>query len=206
MFLVFRKIFKNFGKIITILIFLFISITNSQIDLKLEALKLSRETLITYLKTNRIPEVNSILNSIPSKSIFITLTKNGKTRGCAGSFIPIYNSLGESVINFTIIAATQDIRYNPVKIEEIDEIIITITFPERTVCIENPYMIKPLKEGLIIRKDGKEGVVLPGEAKTVEYAIKIGLRNANLNNLNGAIFYKFNGSSFSEKDLKYEKN
>jgi len=182
--------------------FLIIPSLYSQNDFKIEILELSRETLINYLKTNKIPSFNSILNLQPPRPIFITLIKDGKTRGCAGSFIPIYPSLGESIINFTVIASTQDIRYPPVKFDELNEIKIKITFPENPIPVNNPFTINPLTEGLIIRKEGKEGVVLPGEAKTVNYAIKICFNNSGIKDLNGAIFYKFKGISFSENDFK----
>jgi len=201
MLLFLKKVFWRYKKFLLIL-FLIIPSLHSQNDFKIEILELSRKTLLTYFKIGKIPSFNSILNSQPPRPIFITLVKNGKTRGCAGSFIPIYNSLEESIVNFTVIAATQDIRYPPVKFEELNEIVIKITFPEKPVSVNNPFTINPLTEGLIIKKEGKEGVVLPGEAKTVDYAIKIGLNNSGIKDLNGVSFYKFKGISFSENDFK----
>ncbi|MCX7917687.1 MAG: AMMECR1 domain-containing protein [bacterium] len=188
-------------KILSILFFTFCLFSKGQTLQQIgdESLRIARETLQIYLKTNKKPLLNSFLSSVPPRSLFIILNKNGQTRGCSGSFKPFYSSLGESIINFTIIASTQDTRYSPIKIEEIDEIKIMIAFPEEIVPINSPFQISPLNEGLIIKKDGKEGVVLPGEAKTVNYAIKIGMKNARIENLDGAIFYKFKCEIFKEK-------
>lgn len=169
------------------------------LDINKESLKLARETLEVYIKTKNKPFNISVLNTLPPKGLFVILKKGEKVRGCAGSFKPIYNTLGEGIVNFTIIASTQDIRYPPIKIDEIDEIKIMIIFPQEIIPIDSPYHFFPLKEGLIIKKSGKEGVVIPGEAKTVEYAIKIGMKNAEIDSLDGAIFYKFKGEILKEK-------
>ena len=96
-------------------------------------LKIARETLEDYLSNASIPSINE--NSLPeslkeNKGCFVTLYKNGRLRGCIGSLLPL-EPLYRCVVRNAINAAVHDLRFFPVRKEELKDVKIEkiILFP-----------------------------------------------------------------------------
>ncbi len=86
-------------------------------------LQIARESVETYIKEGKIPEFsedNPMLNQ--KLGAFVTIKKHGKLRGCIGEFSPTKEPLYKVVSKMAIAAATKDIRFSPVKEEELDEL------------------------------------------------------------------------------------
>ena len=169
-------------------------------DFEDQAISLCRNALRSYLEKG---ESLPVPKGLPERfyrpgPLFVTIARNRQPRGCAGSFRATRASLAEGIITFSIAAATQDFRYPPLSSAELDEVSITITLPAELVPIGSLSEYLPWKEGLVIRKNGREGVTLPGEARTTAYAVKVALRNAGLDAVDGASLYKFTAKKISE--------
>jgi AMMECR1 domain-containing protein len=159
-----------------------------------------RETLISYLTNGQRPECREIPAGLEKpRPVFVTFRKGKATRGCAGTFYPTQTNLRDELVEFTIRAAAEDFRYPPVTRSELDRLTIIVTLPNPPVPIDSLTSYNSQREGLIVRKNGKEGVALPGEAKTAAYALKICLRNAGLENAEGAALYKFTATTFVKR-------
>lgn len=150
--------------------------------------------LLTGEKINfsNLPEIFN--KRIP---VYISLRNGNQTRGCAGIFFTD-RTFAENLIDFSIIAASKDSRYRPVDINELENIRIQITIPGQIIEIPSISSLNPDKEGLIVEKQGRWGIVLPGEAKTAQYALKMGLKNAGLINSEGVRLLKFYAQVFIE--------
>ena len=91
---------------------------------------------------------------------FVTLTQNEELRGCIGSIepvAPLYLAVSQSAIN----AAFRDPRFEPLRSEELPgtQIEISVMGPiEKVSQIEE---IKVGRDGLIIRRGGYAGLLLP---------------------------------------------
>ncbi|MCM8764091.1 MAG: AMMECR1 family protein [Candidatus Omnitrophica bacterium] len=161
---------------------------------------LCRKAIENYLETGekiQIPNLPEIFKRhIP---VFVSLKKSNQTRGCAGTFFT-EKSLAENLVDFSVVAATQDFRYRVVDKQELKEIKIQITIPEQSCEIRCISFYNPETEGLIVEKDGRQGIVLPGEAKTAEYALKIGLKNAGIEADRDVRLLKFKAQVFVEGD------
>jgi len=164
-----------------------------------KAIFICRKTIENYITgySEIIPEnLPEIFNKpIP---VFVSLKKGNQTRGCSGSFKTETGTLAGDLIKFSIIAATEDYRYRPVDLQELKDIKIQITIPEIPVEISSISFYNPENEGLIVKKSGKQGLVLPKEAKTGEYALKMCLRNAGINDEQGITIFKFKAKVFIE--------
>lgn len=93
------------------------------------------------------------------KAVFVTLKKKGNLRGCMGTTQPI-TGLYDAVKYFAVIAANEDPRFSPVKIEEMKDIKIEISILSSLKKI-NGY--KDIKKGdgvVLIAKKGS-GLFLP---------------------------------------------
>ncbi|MCM8769528.1 MAG: AMMECR1 family protein [Candidatus Omnitrophica bacterium] len=159
---------------------------------------LCRKAIKHYLDTGQkiqIPDLSGIFQEkIP---VFVSLRRGNQTRGCAGTF-SAERSFAENLIDFSIIAATQDFRYRAIDEQELEEIMIQITIPGKPIEISSLASYNPESEGLVVEQRGRYGVVLPREARTAQYALKIALRNAGIDDVQAARLLKFKARIFLE--------
>ncbi len=126
-----------------------------------ELLKIARTAITEYLKKGEkiYPEVkNEKLKE--NRGVFVTLHVGGKLRGCIGYPLP-YKPLYQAVVDNAIHAATEDWRFEPIKLNELNELEIEIsvlTLPRR---IENYSEIEVGRHGIIVSKGGNRGLLLP---------------------------------------------
>ena len=128
-----------------------------------ELLKIARSTLEEYLKAGREPEISTADPLLKeSRGVFVTLTKFGKLKGCIG-YIQAVKPLYQAVSEMAIEAAVHDIRFEPVKYEELKNIKIEITVlsPLEEMRDKDPKKIIIGKHGLYIRKGFDSGILLP---------------------------------------------
>jgi len=126
-------------------------------------------TIVTEFLKNRTKvaldkkfESNFSFNS----GIFVTLCNTLGLRGCIGFPLP-NKKLFNALIEASIAAATEDPRFPPVKIEELDQItfeVTVLTQPEE-IHVSDPAeyssKIKVGRDGLIIKHGFNSGLLLP---------------------------------------------
>jgi len=133
---------------------------------------LARQTVTEYLKNWKIlklPETISPKLMEPC-GVFVTLNsvhnRTKTLRGCIGLPYPT-TPLVQAVIEAALSAATQDPRFPPVALEELDQItfeVSVLTPPERVKVekpTEYPTKIKVGRDGLIIENSYRKGLLLP---------------------------------------------
>ena len=128
---------------------------------KEELLKIARQTLQNYLRNQNIPEFKTkdpVLRK--DAAVFVTLKENGQLRGCVGSLAP-EGPLDLAVRDKAIQAATEDPRFRPVQIGELDKIHIEVSVLSAPKKINGPDEIILGTHGVIVRRGGRSGVFLP---------------------------------------------
>ena len=138
---------------------------------KTELLKLARTAIEEYLLKNRssttdpaLLEKHSILK-IP-RGVFVTLKKEGQLRGCIGDIISS-TPLHEGIQLCAIRSAVKDSRFSPVTLDELDNVVISISvleFPTQvkvTSPMDYPKVLRPGKDGIILVHKGKRSTYLP---------------------------------------------
>jgi AMMECR1 domain-containing protein len=103
--------------------------------------------------------------------VFVTLSRQGRSRACWGSIQPQHNTIAESTVYATLGALTKDYRYRPITAAEWDSLKPQVTVIKALEPIENLHGQNPLRDGLMVRQGGKSGVILPGEAKDATYQL-----------------------------------
>ena len=174
------------------------------------AVKLAREAIETYLEERKM--IQKRLDGVFSekRGVFTTLTKHGNLRGCIGFPYPI-KRLDEAIVESAIAAAIDDPRFEPVRLSEMDEIVVEVTIltpPEKIDAKPKdlPEYVKIGRHGLIVKMGPFSGLLLPQVA--VEYnmdaeeflsetCMKAGLPPDCW--LTGAEVYRFEGQIFKEK-------
>ncbi len=175
------------------------------------AVKLAREAIETYLDERKV--LHKRLEGVfaEKRGVFTTLTKHGNLRGCIGFPYPI-KRLDEAIIESAIAAAVDDPRFDPVRLSEMDKIIVEVTVltpPEKIDAKPKdlPQHVEIGRHGLIVKMGPFSGLLLPQVA--VEYnmdseeflsetCMKAGLPPDCW--LTGAEVYRFEGQIFKEKE------
>lgn len=128
---------------------------------KEELLSIARRTLELYLRGHKGPYIEPDHSSLKQpRGAFVTLHHHMELRGCIGNMVATH-PLYQTVQRMAIAAATEDPRFDPVKPDELSDIIIEIS------VLTPPFSIKTIQEiqigshGLIVTKGGRRGVLLP---------------------------------------------
>lgn len=134
--------------------------------------KLARKAVEEYLKNrSRIKVPREISEKLLRKcGVFVTINsvKKGKKelRGCIGFPYPT-TPLAEAVIDAAISSATQDPRFYPVSLNELDSLVfeVSVLTPPQKVNVEKPSeypsKIKVGEDGLIVERGVFKGLLLP---------------------------------------------
>jgi AmmeMemoRadiSam system protein A len=128
-------------------------------------LKLAKNTVETYVKTNKILPLDKDLPQAMLKKkagAFVSIhQKSGELRGCIGTFLPTKPNLALEIITNAISSATQDPRFPPITKEELNNLTYSVDIlspPKKATKKE----INPKKYGLIVKtEDGRRGLLLP---------------------------------------------
>ena len=141
---------------------------------KKELLQIARNTIDTYLKENRIPEVDekSLSPGLKSKAgAFVTLKKAGELRGCIGHF-DADNPLYKIVQQMAVASATQDYRFSAVTANELKSIDIEISVLTPMQKISDANKIRLGIDGVYIKKGGRAGTFLPQVATDTGWSLE----------------------------------
>ncbi len=175
-------------------------------------LKIAKTSIETFLKTGRIPKFQEELFFLNRKwGAFVTLKKQGRLRGCIGTFTPTKIPLYEVVSQMAISAAVKDGRFFPVTVDELDDLEYEISVLGPLRKIKNWREIKLGKEGVLIKAGIRSGVFLPQVAIENNWDLetflselcyfKVGLER-DCYKREDVELYVFDTQVFSQKDLK----
>jgi len=101
-----------------------------------------------------------------NSGVFVTLNSPEGLRGCIGFPMPD-KKLSRAIVDGAIAAATEDPRFSPVTMKELDNIVfeVTVLTPPVEIDVSDPmeYLskIKVGRDGLIIRHSFSSGLLLP---------------------------------------------
>jgi MEMO1 family protein len=175
---------------------------------KIMLLKLARRSVEQYLTSETLPLPRNLTHLMQSKrGAFVTLTKQGELRGCIGSMVdnlPLYNVVGKMALQ----AAFNDNRFHPLEFNELPQVEFEISVLTPLVEIKSADEIVLGRDGVVIKKGGKQAVFLPQVAKEqgwskekflTQLCYKAGL---NATDWETATLFTFRADVFSEKDFQ----
>jgi hypothetical protein len=185
--------------------------------------ELARKAVEDYLKTGKRIDASK---NIPEKfllpcGVFVTINsmKRGEKelRGCIGYPYPT-TSLVQAVTESAIDSATQDPRFYPLSLSELDNVVfeVSVLTPPQLIEVKKPTehiaKIKVGKDGLIVERGMFKGLLLPQvpvewkwdeEEFLCQCCIKAGLPPDNWL-LEGTKIYKFQAIIFEEEKPRGE--
>jgi len=161
-----------------------------------EYTKLARKSLEYYIRTGKIMPVSSDLpkEMLERKAgVFVSIKKNGELRGCIGTVFPTKPNIALEIIHNAISAGCHDPRFFPVEEDELDELIYSVDILTEPVPVKDLSELDPKRYGVIVRKGGRSGLLLPDleGIETAEEQIRIALRKAGINENENYTIEKF---------------
>ena len=147
--------------------------------------KLARNTIIEYIKNHSVLEVpdnlpEELLNK--QSGVFVSIHKFGSLRGCIGTFLPTTDNIASEIIRNAISAATNDYRFPPIVIDELEWLEINVDVLSEPKPVTNMNILDPKKYGVIVRNEEKSGLLLPDldGVDTVEEQLRIAKKKAGI--------------------------
>jgi len=140
--------------------------------------ELARKAVENYLNERMIitPAKNLPKEFFERKAgVFVTIEKDGRLRGCIGTYLPVRDNIGEEIIHNAIAAATEDYRFGAVKKVELPHlsyIVYILQKPEKVLDIAE---LNPKKFGIIVKTREKSGLLLPDLEGVNTVAEQIGI-------------------------------
>ena len=182
-------------------------------------IKLARNAIKTFLQTRRKidPPVDTPDKLQEKCGVFVTLNNvkdsNHELRGCIGYPSPV-EPLVEATIDSAIQAATNDPRFPPVSLQELNNEIaieVSVLTPPELIKVEDPAdypsRIQIGTDGLIIERGWNKGLLLPQVAPEWNWNEEEFLSNCCMKAglspdswlIKGTKVYKFQALIFEEK-------
>lgn len=128
-------------------------------------LDIARREIERYLGVNNSPkrsESSRTRGSHFPDGVYITVYMNDKLRGGMTSLFPT-KPLFETISKLAVSAAFNDPRFNPITIDELDDITIKIHIMTNASMIDSPWDFDPSKDAFFIKRGSYSAMILPGE-------------------------------------------
>ncbi len=147
--------------------------------------QLARQSIIYYLKNKkRLSLPDNLPPELTEKraGVFVSLKKNGKLRGCIGTFLPTQDNIALEIIENAISAAVHDPRFSTVTLDEVEKLTISVDILSAPEEVKDISELDPKKYGIIVSHGYKKGLLLPDleGVDTVEQQIDIARQKAGI--------------------------
>jgi len=133
-------------------------------------LAVARRALETHFGSEaapRSPEVNGLSER---RGAFVTLRSGGELRGCIGHIADDL-PLRDVVARMAVAAATEDPRFSPLGLAELPgvRIEISVLTPPQPLRHRDVTQIVPGRDGLVVQRGDRQGLLLPQVATEYEW-------------------------------------
>lgn len=95
------------------------------------------------------------------RGMFVTLRRHGQLRGCIGRIRNEAVAMAALLPAVALDAAFRDSRFSPLTAEELDDITVEVSVLSRPQWIQDAGEIVAGRDGVVLEKDGRNGVFLP---------------------------------------------
>ena len=157
-------------------------------------LEIPRLTLQYYFDNHKNLNKNKILDEMEKiyefeklnekYGIFVTIEKNGKLRGCIGTF-DLTSNLGRTIADKTLDSAFNDSRFKPIEKNELDELTYKVNFLSKSEIIYNDSDKTDIQIYNLIKNDiivGVHGITIYYQNGSATYLANVLIDSFNITN------------------------
>ena len=142
------------------------------IEEKRQLMEIARISVECAVRGEPIPEFIPVSETLKQeRGAFVTLTIDGRLRGCIGYIVPI-KPLYLTVEEVAQSAALRDPRFPPVSVEELPQLEYEISALSPVRIIQDVDEIEIGKHGLIISRGYNQGLLLPQVATGYDWNVR----------------------------------
>jgi len=157
--------------------------------------QLARRTIETYVRESRVidPPPDPTPEMRDKAGVFVSLHRQGKLRGCIGTFGPTMENVAKEVIRNAVQSSTQDPRFPPVRPDELADLEISVDVLTDPIAVKSEKELDAKKYGVIVKSGTRSGLLLPDlpGVNTAAEQIAICRRKAWINDDEPVELYKF---------------
>ena len=155
--------------------------------------RLARQTIRVHLSGSNPHRTLADQFSNPPQACFVSLKLRSRLRGCIGTVLPTQPTVEQEVVANAIAAATRDPRFDPLRLAELEAIIISIDLLSPPEPVQSTRELDPARFGLVLRAGERCGVLLPDlpGVETVAQQIEICRQKARIAEEEPAVMERF---------------
>ena len=147
--------------------------------------RLARETVESYVLERTTPEVPDWATDEMKRKqagVFVSIHKEGKLRGCIGTFLPTRENIAKEIISNAVSAPTRDPRFDPIGPEELKWLEINVDVLSAPEKISSMAELDVRRYGVIVSCGSRRGLLLPDldGVDTVEEQVDIARRKGGI--------------------------
>ena len=145
--------------------------------------RLARETVESWVldwKTPGVPDWATAEMKQNRAGVFVSIHKDGKLRGCIGTFLPTRECIAKEIISNAVSASTRDPRFDPIGPEELKWLEINVDVLSTPEPIGGKEELDVKRYGVIVSSGSRRGLLLPDldGVDTVDEQVDIARRKA----------------------------
>jgi AmmeMemoRadiSam system protein A len=156
---------------------------------------LARASLAHFLETGKhLPVPEHLPPELTGQAgSFVSLKKDKELRGCIGTIYPTEESTAKEIIENAVRAGTEDPRFMPVDLSEMDELTLTVDILGEPESVTSETELDPELYGVIVKKGARTGLLLPRleGINSVREQITIARQKAGIPNSEDIELYRF---------------
>lgn len=147
--------------------------------------RLARETVESYVTERKLPNVPDWATTEMKQEragVFVSIHKEGKLRGCIGTFLPTKGNIALEIISNAVSASTRDPRFDPVRPEELKWLEINVDVLSAPEQISGRDELDVRKYGVIVSCGSRRGLLLPDldGVDTVDEQVEIAMKKGGI--------------------------
>ena len=147
--------------------------------------RLARETVESWVLDRKTPDVPVWATAEMRQDragVFVSIHKDGKLRGCIGTFLPTRESIAREIISNAVSAAVRDPRFDPIRPEELKWLEINVDVLSAPEEISGKDELDVKKYGVIVSSGSRRGLLLPDldGVDTVDEQVDIARRKGGI--------------------------
>ncbi|SDY40614.1 uncharacterized protein, PH0010 family/AmmeMemoRadiSam system protein A/AmmeMemoRadiSam system protein B [Tindallia californiensis] len=172
--------------------------------------KLAAESIKQYVENRKMLDSTKYLSFLMDEKAlkkererragtFVSIYKNNILRGCIGTIMPSYENLPLEISQNAIAAATEDPRFLPIEVEELEDITIKVDVLGEMESVQKMSDLDPKIYGVMVVSSHKKGVLLPDleGVEKVEQQLDIAKKKAGISKEETMKIYRFKVTRFN---------
>jgi hypothetical protein len=126
--------------------------------------ELAKKAVENYIEEGKVTEIpdNFPKDLLAKKAgVFVTIEKEGRLRGCIGTYLPAQDNVVQETIRNAVAAASEDYRFGEIKKSELAHLSYIVYILNKPELVKDIAELDPKKFGVIVKAGNKSGLLLP---------------------------------------------